>query len=136
MFRTTLLALAAPLAIAATVFSPSKAEAANRFAVVGIENTTQNTINLQHKWGDGEWKKDVLKPGERKWFWHTYAFAGENKSPRFHVRFDSDLQPGKLFTINYDLKKNAAPAHDWEDAHKYVFKYDGNRTFIDLYEKK
>ncbi|MBY0458797.1 MAG: hypothetical protein K2V38_15780, partial [Gemmataceae bacterium] len=90
----------------------------------------------QHKWGDGQWHTDVLKPGERKWFWHTYAFANENKSPRFHVKFDSDLKPGSVFTIDYDLKKNAAPAHDWKDAHKYVFEYDGNRQFIDLFEKK
>ncbi|HEY1186430.1 MAG TPA: hypothetical protein VGE74_02185 [Gemmata sp.] len=136
MIRSTLLALVAPVAIAATLFSPAKAEAANRFAVVGIENTTQHTVRLSHKWGDGQWRTDVLKPGERKWFWHTYTVANENKSPRFHVKFDSDLKPGEVFTINYDLKKNAAPAHDWENAHKYAFKYDGNKTFIDLYEKK
>jgi len=40
-----------------------------------------------------------------------------------------------LFNIDYDLKKNAAPAHEWEDAHKYVFTYDGNRKFIDLREQ-
>ena len=135
MVRSTLLALAAPLALTATMFSPAKAEAANRFAVVGIENTTQNTINLQHKWGDGEWKTDVLKPGDRKWFWWTYSKQNENKSPKFHVRFDSDLQPGKVFTINYGLKKYSAPAHDWEDANKYVFKFDGNNKFIDLYHR-
>lgn len=136
MVRSHLLALGAPLAVAAALLTPTNADAANRFAVVGIENTTQHTIRLSHKWGDGEWHTDVLKPGERKRYWHTYAFANENKSPRFHVRFDSDLTPGRLFTINYDLKKNAAPAHDWADAHKYAFTYDGNRTFIDLIEKK
>jgi ABC-type amino acid transport substrate-binding protein len=65
---------------------------------------------LQHKWGDGERKRDVVPPGGRKWFWWTYAHANNNHSPKFHVQFDSDLHPGKVFTINYDLKKNAAPA--------------------------
>ena len=46
--------------------------AANRFAVVGVENGTQVTIRLQHKWGNGEWRTDVLRPGYKKWFWREY----------------------------------------------------------------
>jgi hypothetical protein len=110
--------------------------AANRFGVVGVENGTHVTIRMHHKWGDdGSWAVDVLQPGARKWFWQTYDRANENRSPKFHVQFDSDLNPGKLFSINYDLKKNAAPAHEWENAHKYVFKYDGTRNYIDLYQQ-
>jgi hypothetical protein len=114
---------------------PDGAEASNRFAVVGLENGTHVTIRVQHKWGDGQWKEDVVPPGGRKWFWWTYAHANDNTSPKFHVKFDSDLHPGKIFTINYDLKKNAAPAHEWENARQYVFKYDGTRDYIDLYAK-
>jgi hypothetical protein len=110
--------------------------AASRFAVVGVENGTQVTIRLQHKWGDGAWRTDVLRPGARKWFWHEYDRANENRSPAFRVRFDSDLNPGEMFQINYALKKNAAPAHEWENAHKYVFRYDGNRNYIDLYDMR
>ena len=120
----------------ATIGSTAIVMAANRFAVVGVENGTHVTIRMEHKWGDGSWKLDVLPPGGRKWLWHTYDNPNENRSPRFHLRFDSDLQPGKRFDINYDLKKRAAPAHDWEDAHKYVFRFDGNRNYIDLYEKR
>jgi hypothetical protein len=110
--------------------------AANRFAVVGVENATHVTIRMEHKWGGGgSWNRDVLQPGGKKWFWHTYDHANENRSPKFHVRFDSDLNPGKLFNINYDLKKNAAAAHEWDNARKYVFRYDGNRKYIDLYER-
>jgi hypothetical protein len=116
-------------ALAATV------GAANRFAVVGVENGTHVTIRMHHKWGNGPWSVDVLQPGGRKWFWQTYDFANENRSSPFHVQFDSDLQPGKMFSINYDLKKNAAPAHEWENARKYVFRFDGNRNFIDLYQQ-
>ncbi|HMF98442.1 MAG TPA: hypothetical protein VKE96_29280 [Vicinamibacterales bacterium] len=109
--------------------------AANRFAVVGVENGTHVTIRMHHRWGDGSWTTDVLQPGGRKWFWQTYDYANENRSDRFHVRFDSDLHPGQMFTIDYDLKKNAAPAHEWENAHKYIFRYDGSRNFIDLYQQ-
>ena len=109
--------------------------AANRFAVVGVENGTHVAIRMQHKWGDGQWATDVLQPGGRKWFWHTYEHANDNRSPRFHVQFDSDLSPGRVFNIPYELKKNAAPAHEWENAHRYVFRYDGNTKFIDLHEQ-
>ena len=37
--------------------------AANRFAVVGVENGTHVAIRMQHKWGDGQWATDVLQPG-------------------------------------------------------------------------
>src|SRR5262249_35137214 len=102
----------AALILAATGLTAVVA-AANRFAVVGVENATHVTIRMHHRWGDGSWTTDVLQPGGRKWFWQTYDYANENRSDRFHVRFDSDLHPGQMFTINYDLKKNAAPAHEW-----------------------
>ena|SRR5262245_45430982 len=119
----------------ATDLAATRAQAANRFAVVGVENSTNVTIRLHHKWGDGEWQRDVIPPGGRKLFWWTYAHANDNRSPKFHVRFDSDLHPGKMFNIDYDLTKRPAPAHDWEDAQKYVFRYDGNRNYIDLHRK-
>jgi hypothetical protein len=128
-------AMLALLVIVVTDIAAMRADAANRFAVVGVENSTHVTIRVYHKWGDGEWKQDVIPAGGKKWYWWTYANANDNHSPKFHVRFDSDLNPGKIFTINYDLTKNAAPAHDWEDAQKYVFKYDGNRNYIDLYRR-
>lgn len=109
--------------------------AANRFAVVGVENGTHVAIRMQHKWGDGQWATDVLQPGGKKWFWQTYEHANDNRSPRFHVQFDSDLSPGRVFNIPYELKKNAAPAHEWENAHRYIFRYDGNTNYIDLREQ-
>ena len=136
MRRTLILGLGATLALAATPFSLAKVEAATRYAVVGIQNTTHVTVRMEHRWGDGQWKLDVLPPGERKWFWWTYRHANENSSPRFHVRFDSDLHPGKRFTIDYDLKKSAAPAPSWEYAHKYLFRYDGARKYIDLFDQR
>jgi hypothetical protein len=109
--------------------------AANRFAVVGVENGTHVAIRMQHKWGDGPWASDVLQPGGRKWFWHTYDRPNEDRSPTFRVQFDSDLSPGKVFNIPYELKKNAAPAHEWENARRYIFRYDGGTKFIDLREQ-
>jgi hypothetical protein len=135
MYRRTMLALAVPLALATTLGVSPKAEAADRFGVVGIENATHVTIRLQHRWGDGPWSTDVMSPGARKWYWSEYHVANQDRSPPFHVRFDSDLSPGTFYE-KYDLRKNRAPDHDWNYAHKYTFKYNGNRSFIELYEER
>ena len=112
------------------------AVAADRFGVIGVENGTKVVIRMQHRWGNGEWQSDVLGPGQRKWFWWEFKRANENQTPRFHVKFDSDLSPGH-FWENYDLKAYQAPDHEWVNAHKYIFKYDGNaRKFIELYDEK
>ena len=135
MIRIMLWALVAPLAVAATLCSTPYAEAADRFGVIGIENSTDVTIRLEHRWGNGPWNLDVLGPGHRKWYWHTYAFANEDKSPPFHVRFDSDLSPGR-FMERYALTLYRAPAHEWSNAHKYIFRYEAGRRFIELYDEK
>ena len=112
------------------------AVAADRFGVIGVENGTKVVIRMQHRWGDGQWTNDVLRPGERKWFWWEFKRANEDKTPRFHVRFDSDLSPG-TFWENYKLQAYQAPDHEWASAHKYTYKYDGNtRKFIELYDEK
>src|SRR5687767_829363 len=87
--------MGALVGLMATGLVTNTVQAANRFAVVGVENGTHVTIRMYHKWGNGEWKTDVIRPGGRKWFWQTYDHANENRSSKFHVKFDSDLQPGK-----------------------------------------
>ncbi len=135
MKRRMIVALAALVVLATVLCTPPKADAADRFAVVGIENATHVTIRLQHKWGDEQWKMDVIAPGNRKWYWWTYSRPNEDRSPPFHVRFDSDLSPGQ-FVENYNLKKRAAPDHTWNFAEKYIFRYDRSKNFIELYPER
>ena len=134
--KSRMIAALAALVVLATVFcTPPKAYATNRFAVVGIENATHVTIHIQYKWGGKPWKKDVIAPGHRKYYWWTYSRPNENKSPRFRVWFDSDLS-GRRFIETYNLKKRAAPDHTWNFAEKYIFRYDRSKNFIELYHKK
>lgn len=135
MTRTRILALATTLALAATLCNTPRAEAVDRFGVVGIENATQVTIRLNHRWGDAQWTLDVLAPGQRKWYWWTFSRPNEDRTPPFHVQFDSDLSPGK-FVEKYDLRPYQASAHEWENAHKYIFRYDSGKKFIELYDEK
>jgi hypothetical protein len=130
-----ILALTLPLVLAATLYGPSKAAAADRFAVIGVENTTHVNVNLQHRWGEGQWANDVLPPGGKKWYWHEFTVANQDTNPPFHVRFDSDLSPGK-FEERYHLLAYRAPDHQWEFAHKYVFRYDRSKNFIELFDER
>jgi hypothetical protein len=134
MKRRMIVALAALVVLATVLCTPPKAEATKRFAVVGIENGTDVTIRVWYRWGKGQEKLDKIAPGQRKWYSWKYDRPNEDRSPPFHVRFDSDLSPGQ-FVTNYDLKKNAAPDQTWDFAKKYIFKYDRSRRFIELYKK-
>lgn len=115
--------------------APNAAMAADRFAVVGIENTTKANIRMEHRWGEASWQTDVLAPGKRRLISWEYKKQNANESPKLHVRFDSDVSPGK-YIENYDLNKKACPDKIWECAHKYVFRYDtGTKKFIELYDQ-
>jgi hypothetical protein len=48
-----------PLAFSANLLDSPNVEAADRFGVVGIENATNVTVSLQHRWGDGQWAAAV-----------------------------------------------------------------------------
>jgi hypothetical protein len=123
------------LGLSALLSGAAPSQAADRFGVVGIENATHVTVRFQHKWGDRSWNEDVLAPGQRKWFSWQYTHANEDRSPPFHVKFDSDLSPGKFFE-GYHLEAYRAPDHGWDFAHKYIFKYDRTKNFIDLFDEK
>jgi hypothetical protein len=127
--------LATTLSLAAVLCGTPRAEAADRFGVIGVENATHVTIRLNHRWGNAQWGSDVLTPNEKKWYWWTFSHANEDKTPQFQVRFDSDLSPGTFYE-KYDLQAYQAPAHEWDNAHKYIFRYDGNKKFIELYDEK
>ena len=130
-----IVAAALPLIVGLVLWIPREAAAADRFAVIGIENATHVTVRYQHRWGEGGWGEDVLAPGQKKWYWHEFKFANEDKNPPFHMKFDSDLSPGQ-FWEKYHLIAYRAPDHSWDFSHKYIFKYDRSKNFIDLFDEK
>jgi hypothetical protein len=131
----TKLAFGFLLSLSALSWSATQSHAADRFGVVGVENTTHVTVRFQHKWGDSAWNEDVLPPGQKKWFAWEFSRAGQDVTPTFHVKFDSDLSPGKFFE-GYHLVAYQAPDRGWDFAHKYSFQYDRTRNFIDLFDEK
>jgi hypothetical protein len=137
------LAAVIPLAFASNLFGSPNVAAADRFGVVGIENATLTTISFQHRWGDGQWVEEVISPGARKWYWWEYQQANEDSSPPFNVRVtsgstyvDLDGHSGNGW-FKYTLGKYRAPVHDWNYAHKYVFRDSRNKpSGLELFDEE
>jgi hypothetical protein len=126
--RTSLLAIGLLF-----ILSP-QALAANRYGVVCLMNETGVTINYIYKVGNnGTWQEQQLEPNGRRWFWHQYDRANEDRSPPFYIKFDSDLRAGRRFAIEYHLTRYAAIGQGCECGKRYAFRYDrGDRRYIDL----
>lgn len=122
------------LALGTLVASPATTQAANRYGVIGLTNHTSTTIKYKYKIGSkGNWRSRSIAPGRKQWFSHRYDFAGENRSTKFYIRFDSDLRGGRTFYIQYYLKRRAAVGQGYKYGKKYAFQYDkGDRRFADL----
>jgi hypothetical protein len=120
---------AAPLAVE---FSASQAVQAqvvggNRYGIVTIHNKTQWTIKYSYRIGNGAWHQSSVEPGHHQCYWHEYAFANENRSPSFHIRFDSDKGPGAAWR-QFHLKRNHAAWVNPEFGRHYDFKVEaGNQ---------
>jgi hypothetical protein len=123
----------AALGLTACVLASGAAEAATRYGVVCVHNRTNQTINFQVKWADvGRWDSYALSPGGNRWFSHRYDEAGENRSPRLLVRFDSDLRYSR-YNLEYKLNRRAAQGQSCREGAPYAFEYESqNRRFIDL----
>ena len=102
-----------------------------RYGIVTIHNKTDNTINYAYRVGNGAWHQASNRPGHYRYYYHQYAFANENRSPRFHIRFDSDLGPGVVMK-GYVLKRNPAAWPNADFGRHYNFKRTAGNQ-IDIY---
>jgi hypothetical protein len=123
------------IAILLTTLPAIKTEAADRFAVLCLNNNTNRIINYKYKWGDGNWKTSRVRPAGRYWHSWKYKRPNQRKSPPFNISFDSDMSNGKYFQT-YKLGKFASPEQSCRVGKKYVFKYDGkSKRYVELYKK-
>jgi hypothetical protein len=123
------------IAILLTTLPAIKTEAADRFAILCLNNNTNRIINYKYKWGDGNWKTSRVRPAGR--YLHSWKYKRQNqrKSPHFRIRFDSDLSSAKYWQ-KYNLKRNASPEQSCRSGKNYVFKYDGkSKRYVELYKK-
>jgi hypothetical protein len=95
------------------------AVAADRFDVIGVENGTKAVIRIQHRWGREQWKSDTRRSGQWNWFRWEFKRANVDRTPRFHVKFNSDLSPG-TFWEDYDLQYQA-PDHEWQGPQLHLY---------------
>ena len=136
MTRTIALTGAAMLALTATALSPAPASAADRYAVISVDNATSNaTVGLSYRWGDAGWASVRLSPGHRRHFCWRFNYANEDQNPPFHIRFDSDVRPGQ-YIERYHLGAFRAPDCGYQYGHKYVFRYEVQNHYVELYDAR
>jgi hypothetical protein len=134
MARSIALTGATLLALAVTALSPSQATAADRYAVISVENATRNaTVGLSYRWGDGSWSRVRLRPGYRQHFCWRFSRPNENRNPPFHIRFDADVRPGH-YTERYHLGAYRSPDCGFQYGHRYVFRYEVANRYVELYD--
>jgi len=122
------------LSLGLVAMATSAATAADRYAVIAVENTLSDaTIGMSFVWGDGTWQKRSLRPREKHQFCHQFAVPNENKNPPFHIKFDSSIAPG-VYVESYHLKARAAPACEFDRGHQYRFRYEVKGKFVELYD--
>jgi hypothetical protein len=121
------------VAVGALLVHSSQARADNRYAVVGLTNQTNVTLNFQYRWGENaEWQSGQIAPGAKKWFYWKYKFVNENRSPNLYIRYDSDLR-GSNFLGVYRLDAYPAAGPGYAESKKHAFQYERrNRNFVDL----
>jgi len=122
------------LSLGLAAMATSVATAADRYAVIAVENTLTNvTIGMTFAWGDSAWQKRSLRPGEKHQFCHEFARPNEDKNPPFHIKFDSSIAPG-VYVEGYHLFAKAAPACEFDRGHQYKFRYEVKGKFVELYD--
>jgi hypothetical protein len=66
------------------------AEQGNRFGLVAFRNTTDVEVTYYFRWGNGNWERYTLAPGQMRWHSWRYQFVGQNMSPKPQVRYTTD----------------------------------------------
>jgi hypothetical protein len=107
----------------------------DRFAIVTITNKTPNTVRYRYNWGDSDkWYRIELKPAAYRWDSHEYRIPGQNRSPHFHIRFDSSLGADTSMKA-YTLEKAAARFKDPDLGRHHDFKISADGHSIDIYKR-
>lgn len=125
---------AAALAAAFVFGAAENTYAADRFAVISIDNATNATVTVTYRWGTQSKKNHTFTPGQRHWFSYKYDSPSSPSSPDFFISFDSDVRGGK-YIEDKRLHGFRAPEENYDLGHKYTFRYDGpSKRYIELYD--
>jgi hypothetical protein len=105
---------------------------AQDWALVTIENATNQTIKYSYRWSkDGASKTVSLAPGKARN--HSIPFGGANqKRPRFYISFDAAKGAPEVIK-KYHLAEGFAPRKDPSLGERHVFR-DG-ATSIDIFHR-
>ena len=109
------------------------AQAVTRFAKVCIKNETTSQMMFSWRFGDANWRKVTLNPGQEEIFTHKLEKVNQNTSPPLHVTYDArkvgtDIEP-KVLAVGY-----ASGDTNCNQAKRHVFRTDPqDKNFVTLY---
>lgn len=116
------------------VFGDSDVNAADRFAMVKISNTSDIVLNFDYRFGNGPWQSVTLQPGQWQGLYAGFTYPNSYVHDTITIRFDEDLRPGRDFWREFLPYVTYTPDVDYSRAFQYYFTYDGyQREFVDMF---
>ncbi|MBI1927786.1 hypothetical protein HYR99_26550 [Candidatus Poribacteria bacterium] len=103
------------------------------YAVTWVENRTGYHITYEFQWGNRNWERVVVAPGQGGLLSHPYE-GGFYSSPNLNVKFDADMSQG-VFYRTYMLQRYRCDSQRAENAKRYYFAIDRqNYLQLQLYD--
>lgn len=96
-YRRELIVMIAAMAFGTLNYRVGNAEVVvggMQYGIVTIHNKTSRVIHYSYRTGNGDWHETTIEPNHYRSYSHKYAYPNENRSPKLHIRFDSDMTSG------------------------------------------
>lgn len=113
-----------------TAMGESTAQAGD-WAMITIRNPTDNVLNYQFRWGNGDWDNVAIGPG--KYVNHYIELDAYGLAPIPFVRFDCIGGDDDFTEAVYELDFYESDYTGEFAGKRYTFQYTG-RMLLDLYE--
>lgn len=111
-----------------------ESQAADRYALVKVVNTSNITLNFQYQFDNGEWRSASLKPGHWYGIYAGFTAPGSYKHSLIRLRYDEDLRLGRDHYRLLTPYVKYSPDIDYHRAQVYHFGYDGAlQQFVDMF---
>jgi hypothetical protein len=92
---------------------------------VAINNPTSNDIHYLFRWGNGDWKRYTLSPGQSRYHWSEMKHG---RAPVPEIKFDNARGHDRLYSLDfYRTSRDTV-----NEGRPYAFQYDDDGDRLDL----
>ena len=91
-----------------------------KYGALRLVNRFRFDVPYLYRWGNNSWRAKTLAANTTRW--HSWRYRSIKPiSPNFQVKFDADLQGGKIDARTYSLKRYRSSGKPHPNAKKYQF---------------